>query len=224
MKNSALLIVIVFFYYEVGAQSHLGLEQYFYVDKSQDVSLVCIGYYQNAQHWYGEVRYNYEDKKTMSVYFGKTFYKEGELYFAATPMLGLLAGQFTGGSLGMNLTVTLKKIILLSQLQYVCSTKDRDKNFILNWSEIKYGFFTFLKSGIVLQQSTINRSVSTWEVGALICFSYRNWELPVYVFSPAANNRNYVIGINWDWHHTKRSNNNQVPVPSLQAQRKSALE
>ena len=224
MKNSALLIIIVVFYYKAGAQSNLGLEQYFYFDKSQDVSLVSIGYYQNAQHWYGEVRYNYEEKKTMSVYAGKTFYKEGKLYCAATPMLGILVGQFTGGSLGVNLNVTLKKIALSSQLQYVCSKNDRDNNFILNWSELRYDFFTFLKSGIVLQQSTVNRPILNWEAGGLISFSYKNWELPVYVFSPASNNRNYVVGINWDWRHTTRSNNNHVPVPSLKGQRKSALE
>lgn len=224
MKNSVLLMIMVALFHNAVAQSHLGLEQYYYFGKGQDISLVSIGYYQNSHNWYGEVRYNYEEKKTMSIYAGKTFYGEGKLSYTATPMLGILMGQFNGGSLGINMDITYKNIDLLSQIQYVFSNKDRNNNFFLSWSELGYQVLPFMKSGIALQQSTVYKTSLQLEGGVFIGLSYKNWEVPIYVFSPVSKGRNFVIGINWVWQHDTRTNNNHGPVPSLKGRRKLPRE
>ncbi len=224
MKNSMLLMIIVALFNKAGAQSHIGLEQYYYCGKNQDISFVSIGYYQNAHNWYGEVRYNYEEKKTMSVYAGKTFYGDGKLSYTATPMLGVLIGQFNGGSMGVNLDLAYKSVELSSLLQYVFSKDDRSKSFMLNWTELSYQVTPFMKSGIVLQQSTVYQSSPIMEEGIFIGFSYKNWKLPVYVFSPFSKKRNYVIGINWEWQHGSSGNNNHSPAPSIKARKKLAIE
>ncbi len=216
------MVTVVLFNNAV-AQSGIGLEQYFYFGKSQDVSLVTIGYYQSAHNWYGEVRYNYEERKTMSLYAGKTFYGGKKLSYTVTPMLGVLVGQYNGGSVGTNLDVSYKNFDLLSQVQYIFSKNDRSRNFILNWSELSYQILSFLKSGMVLQQSTVYQSPLKVEAGAFIGLSYKNWELPVYVFSPFSKDRNYVIGISYAWQQGSRSNNHG-PAPSLKARKKVAVE
>ena len=217
-------MVIVVLFNNADAQSSVGLEQYCYFGKSQDVSLVSIGYYQSAHNWYGEVRYNYEERKTMSLYAGKTFYGGRKLSFSATPMLGLLVGQYNGGSVAINLDVSYKNFDLLSQVQYIFSRNDRRRNFILNWSELSYQILSFLKSGMVLQQSTVYQSPLKVEAGAFVALSYKNWELPVYVFSPFGKERNYVIGISYAWQQGSRSSNSHGPAPSLKARKKVAVE
>jgi hypothetical protein len=76
------------------SQSTAGFEQFDYV----------------ANHdGYAELRYNYDEVKTLSLYAGRAFSKKDSLSWSFTPMAGLLVGNWKGPSAGLNMTVNYGK-------------------------------------------------------------------------------------------------------------------
>ena len=57
--------------------------------------------------------------------------------------------------------------------------------------------------GLALQLTHPYEIKNNWEPGVMMGFTYKSWTFPVYAFNPAGNNRNFVLGINWEWKYVK---------------------
>jgi hypothetical protein len=112
--------------------------------------------------FYGEMRYNYEDDRTFSVYAGMTFYKnfseksETELSL----YLGGMFGQFEGTSPGFEIwhKTTHWDLFFQNQLPF----KNRFKEgFYSNWSQFLYDTQHNVEFGFSVQATQpINKKIS----------------------------------------------------------------
>jgi hypothetical protein len=191
-------------YNTANSQSTLGFEQFYYIDNpgpSPAPSVVPRIFYRGRDHWYGEVRYNYEEARTLSLYAGRTFSKQDSLSWSFTPVAGLLLGKLKGGAVGVNLAWNYCKFSFISTLQYTFSGENKHDNFIYSWTDLDYqvtgGFYT----GLVLQQTRFYNAINRWDPGIQLGFLVKKWTFPLYAFNPTTSDRHFVIGVTreWDW-------------------------
>lgn len=199
MKKLIWLIIFLELSHNGHTQAQGGAGQYYYMGEKQAFTLIPIVYYQTTKNWYMEGRYNYEALNTMSVYAGKTFEKKSQLSLAASPMLGVVIGKFNGGSVGVNSEADFKKYFFSSQLQYTFSVKDKAENFLYSWSDISYQAFSNFCAGFSLQQTNLYKDHCKLEKGIFVKAFFNKWTIPIYVFSPSASDRYFVLGINREW-------------------------
>ncbi len=183
-------------------QEHGSLEQYYYTGAGTSVIVPRVNY-QNRHNWFGEVRYNYEELQTVSFNAGKMFSHKKLLSYSVTPFAGIVLGRLNGGTLGSNINMEYKSLFFSSESQYTFSVEKRTENFFFNWSEFGYQFATIMYVGLALQVTHPYEIENNWEPGVMMGLTYKNWSFPLYAFNPACNNRNFVLGINWEWKHVK---------------------
>ena len=134
-------------------QNQAGFENYYYTGSGASAAIVPRVYYQDRRGWYGEARYNYEKAGAYAVYAGHSFSREKDLSYSFTPMAGIVAGSFRGGSLALNMETDVKGISFSSSLQYTVSAMRADGNFFYSWSELGYHVTGRFYAGIALQQT-----------------------------------------------------------------------
>jgi hypothetical protein len=201
--SNKLFMILFLSYNAANGQARTGFEEYYYSSGSGISALVSKAYYQDSRHWYGEVRYNYEEEQTFSLYAGKTFSREDSLSYSFTPLAGIVVGKFRGGSIGMNMTLERKNFIFSSVLQYTASVENKKGNFLFSWSELGYQATSYFYAGLTLQQTCLYQTACKWEPGIQVSISYRKWVFPVYAFSPMDDKRYFVLGITREWEHHK---------------------
>lgn len=200
-------MIMLFAVNTIHGQTRTGFDGYYYTGSSASTALVPRLYFQSAGGWYGEGRYNYESGQTVSIYAGRTFSRES---WSLTPMLGIVAGKFRGGSFGANATLDIKRVSLSSDLQYTVSSRSGDGSFFFSWSELGYHLTGHFYAGVVLQQTCFSRSHDSFDPGLQVSLSAGDWQFPVYVFSPLGNQRNCVVGISREWVYGKSINHKKA--------------
>jgi len=200
--RSYLTIMFVMIVTIVKSQAHGGIEQYYYTAAGEPVIVPKV-YYESRHHWYGEMRYNYEGFQTVSVNAGKVFSNKGLLFFSVTPFAGIVLGRLNGGTLGSNIKMEYSRLFFSSESQYTFSLEKRVDNFFFNWSELGCELNKTFYAGLALQVTQLYKRENTWEPGAMIGLTYKNWTFPFYAFSPGGDKPNFVLGINWEWKHVK---------------------
>lgn len=210
MKCFVIISVLVICF-EANAQSSGAVEQYYYTRTTGTAATMTpIAHITSSNNWYGEARYNYDEVNTFSLYAGRKFSRSGIVSWEATPLIGGLMGQMTGGSLGMNLGMDYRKLFFTSQSQYSFSIENAANKFFYNWSELGYTATSWLYAGLALQQTNVYRSLGKMEPGCMIGFSIKNWTIPLYAFNTTDEERYFVLGVNWQWENRKRKSKNEV--------------
>ena len=77
-------------------------ENYKYWGQNNISTIVPTVHFETGNKWCGELRYNYEDIETVSVFFGKSVKGGWELAYNLSPMAGYSFGRFTGLSAALN--------------------------------------------------------------------------------------------------------------------------
>jgi len=207
MRSSLFMITFMSICNIVTSQAHGGVEQYYYTGGGVS-TIVPKAYYESPHNWYGEVRYNYEELQTVSFNAGKMFSNKKALFYSVTPYAGVVLGRLNGGTLGTNINMEYKSVFFSSESQYTFSFEKRTENFFFNWSELGYQFTGLVYAGLALQLTHPYEIQNNWEPGVMMGLTYKNWTFPVYAFNPAGNNRNFVLGINWEWKYAKSEKSN----------------
>lgn len=169
-------------------------------------AFVPVVYYQSAQKWYAEGRFNYEAMNTMALYGGKTFEKKAIVSYSASPILGIVLGEMNGGSTGINLEVDYKKFNFNTQSQYTFSLHQQSNNFIYSWSDLTYQLSEKFAAGISVQQTKLYQINGAFERGILFKPTYKSWTFPLYIFKPETKDRYFVLGINYEWENNGAKN------------------
>jgi len=202
MRYSFFMIYFMLIYNVGSSQSHGGFEQYYYAGDGVSTIVPRI-YYESPHNWYGEVRYNYEALQTISLNAGKIFSHKKELFYSFTPFAGIVLGRLNGGTVGSNIKMEYKNLFFSSESQYTFSFEKKDADFYFNWSEAGYQLTSLLYAGVALQITHAYERRSNLEPGVMMGFTYRNWTFPLYAFDPVGSNKNFVLGINWEWKSVK---------------------
>ncbi len=215
MHKAYTILFFLAFFCDANAQQKLMLEQYSFIGGGATSMLAPVAHYETKHKWYAEARYNYEDINTFSLYAGRTFSAQRIFSWSLTPMIGGMAGKMKGGSFGLNSECSFKKFGFSSQAQYSLSAETEYDNFFYNWSELYYQPFDWVYTGIAVQHTRMYATNALVDPGVLLGFSYNQWSFPMYSFKPFAAERYFVVGINWEWNHTKTKPIKPAPITAV---------
>lgn len=185
------------------SQSKWMFENYNYIRQPEAASFVPMLHFETSNNWYGELRYNYEDVKTISLFGGRSFNGGKNIIYTVTPMLGASAGQFTGVTFATNAEIEWKNIFFSAQSQYSKATKASSSSFFFNWSELGYSIGNNAYAGVALQYTKEQEAAYT-EPGLFAGISFKNVSIPFYVFSPFSKGRYFVLGLNIEYSANKK--------------------
>lgn len=183
------------------AQAKGGMENYNLLGKEHTYAWMPVVHYETKKGIYAELRYNYEEAQTFSVFGGKVLSMNSGS-FSVTPMIGLSTGKFTGVSLAANAEAEFNKLFLSTETQYCMNAKKDGNNFLFSWSEIGYSIFPNLFAGFSFQY-TIQQGAADPEPGLMAGLSFKNFSIPVYVFNPFGKRQYLVFGLNYEYHLKK---------------------
>lgn len=142
-----------------------------------------------------EGRYNYEDQRTGSFWFGYNFKRGEKLSVVVTPMVGGVVGDTTGVAPGYEVSVTYKKIWVYSTGEYVFDVKNRNGSFFFNWPEGTYSPWNWFHVGLAAQQTKVYRKDLTTDRGFLASISHKNVWFTTYVFNVASPSRIFLLEV-----------------------------
>jgi len=142
-----------------------------------------------------EARYNYEELKTGSVWFGYNFSTGQKLKFEATPMLGGVFGDITGIAPGYTITVRYGSIELSTQAEYFFDAGTSAGDFFYSWSELSASPADWFRVGIVVERTQASGFSSDVRRGPLIGFKYKEVDLTTYWLAPGSDEATFVFGV-----------------------------
>lgn len=213
-RHCFLILTVLLLSSSAYSQAEAMVEQYHYVGKGTPYVYMPVAHFTSARNWYTEARYNYEDEKTFSLYFGKTFNNDKRFAYSVTPMVGAAVGKFHGISAGLNVDLEFDRFFFCSQSQYSLATakgKGRE-DFYYAWSELAYQPFDWFYAGASFQQ-TYTAGEKLHEPGALIGFSFGRYSIPVYGFDLLNSERYFIIGFTIGWEGKRKPANNKPTSP-----------
>ena len=184
---------------DLAAQTKNGIENYNFLSSHDAYVWMPVVHHVSKKGIYTEMRYNYEALKTASVYLGKSFSKNKTLSYTVTPMIGMVFGDYNGGSLAANIDVEHKKTFVSMQTQYTMNRNNTSENFFFNWTELAYQPLKWVYAGVSMQQTKTYKTNFQSEYGVLVGFLVHKFTIPIYVFNPLSNNKNFIIGVNAEW-------------------------
>ncbi len=185
----------------VRGQARKGFEEYYYPAGGAGFSSLSTKLFsQSSRGWYTECRYNYEEEGTAAVSLGKTLSKEGKLSWSFTPELGFSAGKLQGVSLGINGSLSVKRLSLTSSTLYTSGfEKGQPLDRLFNWTELNGQITKQLYTGITLQFSSSPCEAIKPETGLQLGFLIKRWTFPFYVFKRAAARPYFVAAACYEW-------------------------
>jgi len=142
-----------------------------------------------------EARYNYEDRKTGSLWAGYNFSVGDKLTFEFTPMLGAVFGDTNGIAPGFEMTLGWRKLELYSESEYVFDPGDHSSNFAYTWSELTLAPVDWFRFGLVAQRTRAYQTDLDVQRGLLLGFSYRWADFGAYLFNPDRDQPTFVFSV-----------------------------
>jgi hypothetical protein len=197
-RHILLITASIVLCYTTTAQWKAGVEQYSYIGTTLPGAIVPVFHIQSKNNWYAELRYNYEEAQTFSMYGGKTFTGGHTLEYTITPMAGFSTGKFTGVSLAANIETGWKNIYLSSEVQYSQAIKQNAGSFFFNWSDLGYTLSSHFFAGMTMQY-TRQAGQTDCKPGLLAGINLAPFSFPFYVFNPFRGNSYLVLGANYEY-------------------------
>lgn len=146
-----------------------------------------------------EVRYNYEDQRTGSVWGGYNFSFGQKLRLDITPMIGGVFGDTTGIAPGFELSLSYHKITLSSNGEYVFDTRNRNESFFYSWPELTYSPMDWFRVGLVAQRTKAYQTNLDVQRGFLIGISRKKLNLTTYILNPGWAKPTLVFELGFDF-------------------------
>lgn len=132
-----------------------------------------------------EARYNYEARNTGSVFVGWTFAGGDALAFSLTPILGVVYGDQSGVSTGLEASVTWKQFDFYSESEYFIDHANYHNNYFSAWNEIGWRPVEPLRLAIVTQRTRTVDDGKDVQRGLLIQWTLkRGATLGINFFNP----------------------------------------
>jgi hypothetical protein len=132
-----------------------------------------------------EARYNYEDLRTGSLWFGYNFNLSPKKFdITLTPMIGSVFGRTTGIAPGAEASLTYEKINLWVSNEYVFDTGDPSANYFYTWPQLTYTPVNWLHVGLVAQRTQAIQSDT--QGGFLFGLSGKKTEFTSYILDPGS--------------------------------------
>jgi hypothetical protein len=142
-----------------------------------------------------EARYNYEDRKTGSLWLGYNLSFGEKLVVDVTPMVGGVFGNITGVAPGYLFTVSYKKVSLYSEGEFVFDTKNSGGNFFYNWNELAYSPADWVRFGLASQRTRAYQTPLDVQRGFFAGVTYKRVDFTTYVFNAGWTDPTVVLAM-----------------------------
>jgi hypothetical protein len=130
-----------------------------------------------------EIRYNYENLDTGSLWLGYNFGGGEKVEWEFTPMVGGVFGETTGVAPGYRLSLSYSKLAFSSEGEFVFDTSDKEGSFLYFWSELSYAPVEWFRFGLAGQRTRAYQSDVDIQRGILIGVSWKQMDLTTYIFN-----------------------------------------
>jgi hypothetical protein len=167
------------------------LDTYFFI-KPDDFFVLPM--YQGNKDWlHLEARYNYEDRNTVSGWFGYNFYGGERFQYLITPMMGGILGKTDGIAPGLEITFTFYGFMFYSENEYVFDMQGIDGNYFYTWDDFTYSPVDWLWFGVSTQETKPYDRNMDWQYGLVAGGGYRWFGLSGYAYNFADDDRYFII-------------------------------
>lgn len=147
--------------------------------------------------YYFEARYNYEDLRTFSIYFGKSFYVDKKASIEFTPMVGGVVGNINGLSPGFNFALEYLRFSTESQTQYTFDLKYPGSSFFWDWTNFTFGLGKKLGVGGSVQVYLPKEGENSITAGPLVNYTIKNLLLEAYSYNFWEGHPLWAIGVQY---------------------------
>jgi len=130
-----------------------------------------------------EARYNYEDMETFSGWVGYNFSGGKKLEYIITPMIGGVIGLTDGLAPGLELTLTLGRFELYSEMEYLFDAESNQNHYFYSWSDLTFSPKDWLWFGISGQRTRAYQTDVEFQRGLILGGGLGAWELTTYFFN-----------------------------------------
>jgi len=130
-----------------------------------------------------ELRHNYEDLDTTSIFAGWTFAGGETVEYAVTPLLGAVAGDTDGVAPGVEFDVGWRRLAWYTEAEYLFDSHDRDDDFFYSWSTLTYEFSDRLSAGIVTERTKLVDTDYEYQRGLALSFSLAGLGFSLYAYN-----------------------------------------
>jgi hypothetical protein len=166
---------------------------YYYSFPDAEGNLIPIVYADfNSIHLEG--RYNYEDKKSASVFCGYTIERGKRVEFGITPMVGIVFGSTNGIAPGLELEIAWNKIDFYSESEWLFDFESADYNYIYTWTELAYNPNEVIRTGLSANRSRIYQNKKEIQRGIFAEYNFSKFTTGFHYFNPFEDDY-YLIGI-----------------------------
>ena len=199
MKRSLLTTILsITVLLKASAQWKGGIEQYNYFNARTAGNFVPVLHIQSSKNWYAEMRYNYDNDRTGSLYVGKELSGGHQCSYSITPMIGASIGDFKSVAVANKTELEYKKLFVSIEAQYNQALNKDQSSFFFTWSEAGINFSKCFFTGAAVQY-TLQQGAEDFEPGIIAGVNFKNISIPIYVFSPFRRNTYLVIGLNYEY-------------------------
>lgn len=143
--------------------------------------------------WHLELRYNYEDFKTASLWAGPVFGWEGAVSGYVTPMLGVVAGNTIGWGVGVEAEASYGILNVYIENEYVVDVRSSDGTFFYSWTELTGSITDNLRVGAVLQRTRVLHDVEDVSAGPLFGATVYMIDAAVHWLGPGSDYQYWIV-------------------------------
>jgi len=140
-----------------------------------------------------EGRYNYEARRTGSLWVGWNFEWGRSLRLALTPMLGGVMGDLNGIAPGLEVDLSWGPLELYSETEWVFDLGNWSASNYYTWSELSGSPFDWLRAGLALQRTHAVASARTVQWGPLVGVQVWKLSASAYWFNPGQVDAQYWV-------------------------------
>ena len=133
--------------------------------------------------FYLEARYNYEDHKTLSLYFGRAFSFDKKAEIEITPMIVAVVGKTNGISPGFNFEINYKRFSSFTQCQYTIDLKTSNISYFWDWTGFNILFSKHFGLGGAAQVYQPNTGVPFFIAGPMVRFHHKSFAIEAYAYN-----------------------------------------
>jgi hypothetical protein len=140
-----------------------------------------------------EGRYNYEDRRTGSLWVGWNVELGDELKLSLTPIAGGVFGRTGGLGAGLEWSLAWGPLELYSENEVVLDLGDVEQSYFYAWSELSARPIEWLRLGLALQRTRAHDVPVDVSWGPLVGASVWKIELAGYCFNPGQADARYWV-------------------------------
>jgi len=142
-----------------------------------------------------EARYNYEARKSTSLFAGWKFAGGNDVSYEVTPILGGLFGDASGVIPGVETSVAWRKLDVYVEAEYVRDLDVRGDSYFYMWSELGWHPAEWLRLGLVGQRTRVVDTDRDIQRGVFAQVMFGAATVSLYAFNPDAASRYVVLSL-----------------------------